>query len=115
MTVLIATSISIKKLTKASADRLDSIIAKGYAVFVGDAGGVDTPLQRHLYNRRYDPVTGYCINQPRNNLGTGRYGIYDLGKRSLVYAHTTNDFLWSVRDSQLDLFGSDVAPGRGRE
>ena len=39
MTVLIEGSISIKKLTKASADRLDSIIVKGYDVLVGDAGG----------------------------------------------------------------------------
>lgn len=70
MTVFIAGSISIKRLTKAATDRLNSIIAKGNDVFVGDAGGVDTAVQRHLHDRRYDPVTVYCINQPRNNLGT---------------------------------------------
>jgi hypothetical protein len=44
MMVFIAGSISITRLTKAATDRLDSIIAKGYAVFVGDAGGVDTAV-----------------------------------------------------------------------
>jgi hypothetical protein len=69
MTVFIAGSISIKKLTKAVTTRLDSIIAKGYDVIVGDAAGLDKAFQRHLHDRDYDAVTVYCINQPRNNLG----------------------------------------------
>lgn len=69
MTVFIAGSISIKRLTKAATQRLDSIIAKEYQIVVGDAGGVDKAVQRHLYGRQYGGVTVYCINQPRNNLG----------------------------------------------
>jgi hypothetical protein len=69
MTVFIAGSISIKRLTKAVIQRLDSIIAKGYDIVVGDAGGVDKAVQRHLHYRRYHSVTVYCINQPRNNIG----------------------------------------------
>ena len=69
MTVFIAGSISIKRLSRAATQRLDSIIAKGYEVVVGDAGGVDKAVQQHLHDRQYDGVTVYCINQPRNNLG----------------------------------------------
>jgi len=69
MTVFIAGSISIKNLTKAVTQRLDSIIAKGYEVVVGDAGGVDKAVQRHLHDRGYQSVTVYCINHPRNNIG----------------------------------------------
>jgi hypothetical protein len=69
MTVFVAGSISIKRLTKAVTDRLDSIIAKRSEIFVGDAGGVDKEVQRYLHDRRYGSVTVYCINQPRNNLG----------------------------------------------
>lgn len=69
MTVFIAGSISIKRLSRAATQRLDSIIARGYEVVVGDAGGVDKAVQRHLNERRYNGVTVYCINSPRNNLG----------------------------------------------
>lgn len=69
MTVFLAGSISIKRLTKAVTQRLDSIITKKYDIVVGDAGGVDKAVQRHLHDRRYHSVTVYCINQPRNNLG----------------------------------------------
>jgi hypothetical protein len=69
MTVFIAGSISIKRLPMAVIRRLDSIIVKGYEVVVGDAGGVDKAVQRHLCERHYVNVTVYCINSPRNNLG----------------------------------------------
>jgi hypothetical protein len=69
MTVFIAGSISIKRLSRAATQRLDSIIAKGHEIVVGDAGGVDKAVQRHLNERQYDGVTVYCINSPRNNLG----------------------------------------------
>jgi hypothetical protein len=69
MTVFIAGSISIDRITKAAAQRLDSIIDNGYAVVVGDAGGVDKAVERYLLDRHYNQVTVYCINQPRNNLG----------------------------------------------
>jgi hypothetical protein len=204
MTVFIAGSISIKKLTKAGTDRFDSIIAKGYDVLVGDAAGVDKAVQRHLHDRHYHRVAICCINQPRNNLGewpvrsvavtekrpkradfakkdramaedadvgfmiwddrspgtlNNVLNLLSLGKQTLVYAHTTNDFLWikgrndlqtlvdripaaeretidekiglaqrmedlfsstsyeiqatsqSVRESQLDLFGSGAGEG----
>jgi len=69
MTVFIAGSISIKRLSKGAAQRLHSIIDKGYAVVVGDAGGVDKAVQGYLLDCHHNQVTVYCINQPRNNLG----------------------------------------------
>ena len=210
MTVFIAGSISIKKLTKPVIERLDSIISKGYDIVVGDAGGVDKAVQRHMHDCQYDRVTVYCINQARNNLGewlvhseavtekrpkrsdfakkdramaeeadvgfmiwddrspgtlNNVLNLLSLCKKSLVYAHTTDEFLWitgrdelqtlvnripvqerktvdekirlsrrmldlfsrasyeikpishSVRESQLDLFGSEdkpeADPGKG--
>ncbi len=62
MMVFVAGSISIKRLTKAVTDRLDSIIAKRYDVLVGDAGGVDKAVQRHLHDYHYDRAAIYCIN-----------------------------------------------------
>jgi hypothetical protein len=147
MTIFIAGSISIKRLTKAVAQRLDSIITKKYEIVVGDAGGVDKAAQRHLHDRRYGSVTVYCINQPRNNLGewpvesvpvtakrpkrsdfakkdrvmaecadvgfmiwddrspgtlSNVLNLLSFGKRSLVYLHNADEFLWITGKAELD-------------
>lgn len=146
MTVFIAGSISIKSLATAVTQRLDSIVQKKHSVVVGDAAGVDTAVQRHLHKRGYKPVTVYCINQARNNLGNwpvvtvanikGRprrsdfgkkdlamaqaadvgfmiwddqssgtlnnvLNLLDVGKKSLVYAQETDEFLWITGPNEL--------------
>lgn len=153
MTVFVAGSISIKRLTKPVTERLDTIIAKEYDIVVGDAGGVDKAVQRHLLARQYDRVTVYCINQPRNNLGEwpvhsvavtatrpkrsdfakkdramaehadAGFMIWDdrspgtlnnvlnllgLGKQSLVYAQTTDEFLWITGTDDLRTFADRI-------
>lgn len=146
MTVFIGGSISIKRLSRAATQRLDSIIAKGHEIVVGDAGGVDKAVQRHLSESHYVNVTVYCINSPRNNLGDwpvetvattekrpkrsdfaikdramaeradAGFMIWDdrspgtlnnvlnllsSGKRSLVYLHNADEFLWIAGREEL--------------
>ena len=153
MTVFVAGSISTKRLTKPVTERLDTIIAKEYDIVVGDARGVDKAVQRHLLARKYDRVTVYCINTPRNNIGEWPvhsvavtatrpkrsdfakkdramaehadigFMIWDdrspgtlnnvlnllgLGKQSLVYAQTTDEFLWITGTEDLQTLADRI-------
>lgn len=69
MTIFIAGSIKIKELAPKVIARLDSLMAKGHSVVVGDADGVDLAAQQYLHQNGYSRVAVFCINEPRNNVG----------------------------------------------
>ena len=70
MKVFIAGSINIKNLDLKVKERIDNIISKDFEVVVGDAEGVDTSIQWHLFNHGARKTTVYCSgNRPRNNVG----------------------------------------------
>jgi hypothetical protein len=57
MKMVISGSISIKALPADAIRRLDSIIALGADILIGDAPGIDSLVQRHLRRARYERVT----------------------------------------------------------
>ncbi len=68
-TVFIAGSISISRLHKKVADRINKIVASNFNVVVGDANGADTSIQECLQRYQASKVTVYCTGDaPRNNV-----------------------------------------------
>ncbi|MBO1539564.1 hypothetical protein [Pseudomonas sp. OA65] len=68
--VFIAGSITIKKLDEKVKQRVDNIVAQGYSILIGDAGGVDSSIQSYLCEMNASNALVYCSGPtPRNNLG----------------------------------------------
>jgi hypothetical protein len=68
--VFISGSISIKSLDQQAIDFLDSIMANGQTVLIGDAFGVDKLVQQYLFEYNYQSVTVYYSgDKVRNNIG----------------------------------------------
>jgi hypothetical protein len=68
--VFIAGSRGLSRLNKEVRHRIDTILAKGLGIIVGDANGVDKAVQRYLKSRQYDDVTVfYMEGSCRNNVG----------------------------------------------
>lgn len=68
--VFIAGSLNIKNLDPEVTKRIDNIIEQGFEVIVGDADGVDTSVQWHVFNHGGCRVTVFCSGpSPRNNVG----------------------------------------------
>jgi len=87
--VFISGSRSIKTLPSDVVETLESIVKKNYYILIGDAYGVDTIVQKILYNQfNYKNVTVYTIfEQPRNLVS------FDLNiKRITVPDNVTNHF-----------------------
>lgn len=60
----------IKNLDKNVITRIDNILNSNYQVIVGDADGVDSSIQKYLFNKQSKSVVVYCAgDQPRNNIG----------------------------------------------
>ena len=69
-TIFIAGSITIKSLDARALQRIDNVIESGADVVVGDADGVDTAIQLHLFNAGVKNATVFCAGEaPRNNIG----------------------------------------------
>ena len=87
--VFISGSRSIKTLPSDVVETLESIVKKNYCILVGDAYGVDTIVQKILYNHfNYKNVTVYTIfDYPRNLISTD-FNI----KRIIVPDNVTNRF-----------------------
>lgn len=62
-----------RRLSRLNADvkrRIDTMIAKGFAILVGDANGADKAVQRYLTEKGYRNVVVHCMaGNCRNNLG----------------------------------------------
>jgi len=70
MNVFISGSISIKDLPQLAIQKIDNIIAKNYVVLIGDANGVDSQVQKYLFEKKYGNVIVYFAGEKaRNNIG----------------------------------------------
>ncbi len=70
MRVFIAGSMNIKHLDPSVKARIDNIVAQNFEVVVGDADGVDTSIQQHLFDHGTTKITVFCSGKlPRNNVG----------------------------------------------
>jgi hypothetical protein len=70
MKIFISGSISFKSLDLKVINCLDSIIASGQTVLIGDAFGVDKLVQQYLFVHNYQSVVVYYAgNRIRNNIG----------------------------------------------
>jgi hypothetical protein len=69
-TVFIGGSRRVPRLGAAVRARLDTIMAKGFRVIVGDANGADKAVQQYLSGKGYGHVEVFCSGTVcRNNLG----------------------------------------------
>jgi hypothetical protein len=70
-TVFIAGSRQISRLPAEVKRRIDTMIAKGFQILVGDANGADKAVQRYLADKAYPHVLVHCMeNHCRNNVGS---------------------------------------------
>jgi hypothetical protein len=69
-TVFASGSLSIRRLHPLFLERLNTVVASGFSVVVGDADGADASIQEFFFQRGADNVTVYCTGEiPRNNVG----------------------------------------------
>lgn len=79
--VFIGGSRSVSRLNSVIRGKLDELIARQCAIYVGDANGADKAVQLHFAVRGYRNVTVYCTAHCRNNVGSwptkevGRTGV----------------------------------------
>jgi hypothetical protein len=70
-------------------EKLDDLIARNCAIYVGDANGADKAIQQHFADRQYPHVIIYCMDRCRNNIGawpTKRIGHLGTPKDFAYYA-----------------------------
>jgi hypothetical protein len=71
MNIFIGGSRAASKLSAAIRARLDEVVIKpGHTVFIGDANGADKAVQQYLAQRQYPNVVVFCMERPRNNIGS---------------------------------------------
>lgn len=69
-TVFISGSLQIKNLDANVKKRIEKIITTNMKIILGDADGVDSSIQKYLFERGASSVTIYCSgSQLRNNIG----------------------------------------------
>lgn len=69
-TVFVAGSRQISRLPAEVKSRIDTMVDKGFQIFVGDANGADKAIQRYLADKAYPHVLVHCMeNHCRNNVG----------------------------------------------
>ena len=120
--VFIAGPLKIRTLDKNIKERLDNIIRNKIEVLIGDANGVDTAVQEYLNLKQYSNVTVYCINNPRNNIGSwkiksisceGTVSFSEYVKKDIAMAEDT-DFgfmIWNGKSNgTLKFFLTMVLP-----
>ena len=97
--VFIAGPLKIRTLDRNIMERLNNIIRNSIEVLVGDANGIDKSVQEYLFSRKYPHVTVYCINSPRNNVGSwkiesisvgGKISFSDYVKKDIKMAEDTD-------------------------
>lgn len=88
-----------RKVTRLNAEvreRLDNMVEKQLAVFVGDANGADKAIQKYLSERRYPNVLVFCTaGECRNNLGNWPI-------RAVKAPHSSRDFaFFTAKDAAM--------------
>lgn len=88
-----------RRVTRLGAEvrrRLDNIVAKEFAIVIGDANGADRAVQQYLKSVGYANVEVFCTNGVcRNNLG-------GWATRAVVAPQGTRNFsYYAVKDEQM--------------
>lgn len=69
-TVFVGGSRHVSRLDAEVRKRLDTIVANGLPVLVGDANGADKAIQLYLHSKSYENVEVFCTDGScRNNVG----------------------------------------------
>jgi hypothetical protein len=68
--IFIGGSRAVSRLNSVIREKLDDLIARNRAIYVGDANGADKAIQQHFADQRYPHVTVYCMERCRNNVGS---------------------------------------------
>ena len=95
--VFLGGSRRISKLNRVVAERINSIISKGYLILIGDANGADKAIQQYLFDKKYQNVMIFCTGDIcRNNIGAWKIkNIYtDRNKKDFNY-YTVKDLMMS--------------------
>ncbi len=70
MKVFISGSISIKTIPQIAIDKLNNIIEQNLTIIIGDANGIDSLVQKYLFEKNYSNVLVYHSGVSiRNNIG----------------------------------------------
>ncbi len=110
-TVFIGGSRHISRLSDATRNRLNNVVAKGFPVVVGDAAGADKAVQKFLLDAGCRDVTVYCTGERcRNNLGDWPVRRVDAGGDGSGFASGAGDGRGSGDGSG---FASGSGDGRG--
>jgi hypothetical protein len=67
--VFIGGSRTVSRLNSIIREKLDDLINRQCAIFIGDANGADKAVQEHFARQQYEHVIVYCMNRCRNNAG----------------------------------------------
>lgn len=106
--VFVAGSRSVSRLNDLIRGRLDSVMAEGHDVLIGDARGADRVVQQYLAEHRYSQVVVYFTRgRCRNNVGGWRtvavdpppgvnrgFEFYAVKDRQMAAAATHGLMLW---------------------
>jgi hypothetical protein len=97
--VFLSGSRAIKRLAAPVAARLDSMIANGLDLVIGDAAGADAAMQTHLTGRGYTRVTVFCAGRRcRHNLNSWPVEIIEAAPGSAGRAfYTAKDRAMAAR------------------
>lgn len=95
-TIFVGGSRRVSRLPPAAARRLDTIIARGHRVIVGDGKGADTAVQKHFRDARYRRITVFCSGATaRSNLGAWPVRPVEAPKDATGFA------FYAVKDREM--------------
>jgi hypothetical protein len=89
---------SLSSLDSAVRTRLRNVIARGHAVLIGDAHGMDTAVQSFFAEEGYRNVVVYCMEgECRNNVGNWPIEAVSSGGRKKGFAY------FALKDARMSL------------
>ena len=93
MRIVLGGSRNLNVLPDSVEQRLDAWMNLGATFLIGDASGIDTTFQTHLYKHGYASVVIYTsADTVRNNIGKWKVVVVDSGLKSASAArHTVKD------------------------
>lgn len=98
--VFIGGSRAMSHLNSVIRGKLDDLIARNCAIWVGDANGADKAIQRHFADRGYPHVTVFCMDRCRNNVGSWPTNRISHAGRSKGFAYYAAKDLAMARDAK---------------
>lgn len=68
--IFISGSRAIENISPLVTERIDKMLDREQTIFVGDADGVDSSIQKYIHLKGYSKLFVYCVNnEVRNNIG----------------------------------------------